>query len=131
MRKDEKKSTRAPVQVAYRIYWYYILCIKYYNNMCTYIHVYYNTLREYYYNIITPPKTTTAAVAADYLRVDRKNPLNAKQKLIGYYIYKKKNNNKKCTQSAVLKVVLDVSINYFGTIYYFLYTYIIQYNKYS
>jgi len=87
MRKDEKKSTRAPVQVAYlHIYWYYILCIKYYNNMCTYIHVYYNTLREYYYNIITPPKTTTAAVAADYLRVDRKNPLNAKQKLIGYYI---------------------------------------------
>lgn len=55
----------------------------------------YKTLREYYYNIIMPPKTTTttAAVAADYLRVDRKNPLNAKQKLIGYY--KKKKNEKK------------------------------------
>lgn len=54
--------------------------------------VYYKTLREYYYNIITPPPntTTTAAVAADYLRVDRKNPLNAKQKLIGYYKKKKK-----------------------------------------
>lgn len=55
--------------------------------------VYYKTLGEYYYNIIItpPPKTTTtAAVAADYLRVDRKNPLNAKQKLIGYNKKKKK-----------------------------------------
>jgi len=36
------------------------------------------------------------------------------------------------THFGLLKVVLDTSINYFGTIYYnILYTYHVQYNKYS
>jgi len=111
VREDEKKIVPGPR--ASRVPTY--ICIKYYKNTCLYVYIY--TSREYYYNIITQPNTAAAVAATDYLRVDRKNPLNAKQKLIGYY-KKKKYIKMYTTHSGLLKLVLDTGINYFGTIYY-------------